>query len=111
MDGRAVRKDSGQQPFNSPPAAHGTGAVHAGIPCSSTSEVSGRGKLKKQHAFKKKQRLQPDRVHQPMPCLVRGKGDVSGNGSYCRFKKCPGLKMKKKITRPYNLFINASSVL
>jgi hypothetical protein len=29
-DGRAVRKDPGQQPFNSPPAAHGTGAVHTG---------------------------------------------------------------------------------
>jgi hypothetical protein len=100
MNGRAVRKDSGRQPFDSPPAANGTGAVHTGTPRSLTSDVSSRGKLRKQHAFKKRQRLQPERVHQPMPCLVRGKGDVSGSGSYCRFKICPGLKMKKKITRP-----------
>jgi hypothetical protein len=52
-------------------------------------------------AFKKRQKLQPDRVHQPMPCLVRGKGDVSGSGSYCPYKKCPGLKVKKKTSRPY----------
>ena len=36
-----------------------------------------------------------------MPCLVRGKGHVSGSGSYCRYKKCPGLKVKKKTSRPY----------
>jgi hypothetical protein len=97
-----VRKDSGRQPFDSPPAGNGTGAVHTGTSRSLTSNVSGRSKLKKQHAFKKRQKLQPGRVHQPMPCLVRGKGDVSGSGSYCRYKKCPGLKMKKKITtRPY----------
>jgi hypothetical protein len=72
MDDRAVRKDSGRQPFESPPAAHGTGAVHTGTPHSLTSDVSGRSKLKKQHAFKKRQKQQPGRVHQPMPCLVRG---------------------------------------
>jgi hypothetical protein len=77
MDGRTVCKDLGRQPFDSSPAANGTGSVHAGTPRSSTYDVSSRGKLKKQHAFKKRQRLQPDRVHQPMPCLVRGKGDVS----------------------------------
>jgi hypothetical protein len=59
MVGRAVRKDSGRQPFESDPAPHGTGAVHAGTPRSSTSDVSSRSKLKKQHAFKKRQQLQP----------------------------------------------------
>jgi hypothetical protein len=101
MDGRAVRKDSGRRPFESSPTAHGTGAIRTGIPRSLTSDVSGRSKLKKQHAFKRRQKLQPGRVHQPMPCLVRGKSNVSGSGSYCKYKKCPGLKMKKKITRPY----------
>jgi hypothetical protein len=37
-----------------------------------------------------------------MPCLVGGKRDVSGSGSYCRYKKCPGLKVKKK-SRPYTI--------
>jgi hypothetical protein len=46
MDGRAVRKDPGRQPFESPPAANGTGGVHTGTPRSLTSDVSGRSKLK-----------------------------------------------------------------
>ena len=75
--------------------------MHAGAPRSTTSDVSSRGMHKKQEAFRKRQRLQPDRVHQPMPCLVRGNGKISGSGNYCRFKKCPGLKIKKKTTRPY----------
>jgi hypothetical protein len=54
---------------------------------------------KKQNAFKKRQKLQQGRLHQAMPCLARGNRAVSGSGSYCRYKKCPGLKMKKKITR------------
>jgi hypothetical protein len=70
---------------------HPTGAVHTGTPCSLTSDVSSRSKLKRQHAFRKRQKLQPGQVHKPIPCLVRGKGDVSGRGSYCRFKKCPGV--------------------
>ena len=61
MDGRAVRKDSNRQPFEC--TAHGPRRTHAGIPS--------RGKLRKQIAFKKRQKIQPDRVHQPMPCLVR----------------------------------------
>jgi hypothetical protein len=40
-------------------------------------------------------------LHQPIPCLVRRKGDVSRRRSYCWFKKCAGLKIKKKIIRPY----------
>jgi hypothetical protein len=101
MDGRAVRKDSVRRPFESTPAAHGTGAVHGGTPRSSPSTVCPRSVYKKQHAFKKRQKIQPERVHQSMPCLVRGKSNVSGSGNYCRYKKCPGLRVKKKKTRPY----------
>ena len=69
---------------------------------SSTTEVSSRNKLKKQQAFKKRQKLQPDRVHQPMPCLVRSKdNDKPGSGPYCKYEKCPGLKSKAKVKRPY----------
>jgi hypothetical protein len=50
---------------------------------------------------KRRQKLQPGRVHQPMPCLVRGKSNDSGSGNYCRYKKCPGLRVKKRKTRPY----------
>jgi hypothetical protein len=52
-DGRAVRKDSGRQPLNSPPAANGTGAVHTGTPRSLTSDVCNRTVYKQQQAFKK----------------------------------------------------------
>ena len=54
---------------------------------SSTTEVSSRNKLKKQQAFKKRQKLQPDRVHQPMTCLVRSKdNDKPGSGPYCKYE-------------------------
>jgi hypothetical protein len=37
-----------------------------------------------------------------MPCLVRGKDpDKPDSGPYCRYKKCPGLKNKKKTKRAY----------
>jgi hypothetical protein len=36
-----------------------------------------------------------------MPCLVRGKGKKSGSGNHCRYKKCPGLKIKKQTIRAY----------
>jgi hypothetical protein len=101
MDGRAVRKDLVRRLFESDPAAHGTGAVHGGTPRSSPTTVCPTSIYKNQHAFKKRQKLQPERVHQPMPCLVRGKGHVSGSGSYCRYKRFPGLKVKKKTSRPY----------
>jgi hypothetical protein len=60
MDGRAVCKDSVRRPFESDPAAHGTGAVHGGTPCSSPTTVCPRSIYKKQHAFKKRQKLQPE---------------------------------------------------
>jgi hypothetical protein len=63
--------------------------------------VYSRSKLKIQHACKKRQKQQPGRVHQPVPCLVRGKSNVSGSGNYCKYKKCPGLKVKKRTSRPY----------
>jgi hypothetical protein len=47
-DGRAVRKDSGRQPFNSPPAAHGTGAVHIGTSRSLTFDICSRTVVYKQ---------------------------------------------------------------
>jgi hypothetical protein len=50
-DGRAVRKDSGWQPFISRPSAHGTGAVHTGTPRSLTSDICSRTVCKQQKAF------------------------------------------------------------
>ena len=101
MDGRSIRSDSVIQPFSSP-AAHGT-RTDIGTPrSSSTTEFSSRNKRKKQQAFKKRQKLQPDRVHQPMPCLVRSKdNDKPGSGPYCKYEKCPGFKSKAKVKRPY----------
>jgi hypothetical protein len=55
-DGRAVRKDSGRQPFNSPPSAQGTGAVHTGTPHSLTSDICSRTVYKQQKACKKRKR-------------------------------------------------------
>ena len=52
------------------------------------------------------QKIQPDRVHQPMPCLVRSKDpDKAGSGPYCRYNKCPGLKSKAKTKRSYKTII------
>jgi hypothetical protein len=36
-----------------------------------------------------------------MPCLIRGKGKRSRSGNHCRYKKCPGLKIKRKTIRAY----------
>jgi hypothetical protein len=78
------------------PGAHGTGAVHGGTPRSSPSTVCPRAIYKQQLAFKRRKKIQPDRVHQPMPCIVRGTSDVSGSGVRCMYKKCPGLNNKSK---------------
>jgi hypothetical protein len=86
----------GRQPFESSPAAHGTGGAHAGTPRSLTSGVDSRTVYKQQAAFKKRKKELPARVHQPMPCLVRGTTDVSGSGVRCMYKKCRGLKLKGK---------------
>ncbi|OEU07215.1 hypothetical protein FRACYDRAFT_251559 [Fragilariopsis cylindrus CCMP1102] len=57
------------QPFESPPA-HAHGGTHAGTTRSSTEGLL-------------VGILQPDRVHQPMPCLVRIKDpDKAGSGPY-----------------------------
>ena len=95
-EGRSIRKDSNRQPFESPPAGNGRGGIHAGTPRSSPS-VDSRTVYKQQATFKKRLKVLPDRVHQPMPCLVRGKDpDKSGSGIRCMYKKCRGLELKSK---------------
>ena len=99
-DGRTIRKDSKKQRFSSAPAAaHGTGAVHAGTHRSSSSDVGARAVYHQRAAFKKRKRLQPDRVHQPIPCIVRGTSGTTGttgSGVRCMYKKCRGLDIKSK---------------
>jgi hypothetical protein len=53
VDGRAIRKDSKQQNFPSPPPAHGTGGVHTGTPHSSASTSCTRTIYKQQNTFKR----------------------------------------------------------
>jgi hypothetical protein len=93
-EGRSIQSDSTRPAFLSP-GAHGTGAVHGATPCSSPSAVCPRAIYKQQLAFKRRKKIQPDRV-QPMPCIVRGTSDVSGSGVRCMYKKCPGLNIKSK---------------
>jgi hypothetical protein len=50
-DGRAVRLDSKQQSFPSPPAANGTGGVPTGTPRSSAFYICSSTIYKQQHAF------------------------------------------------------------
>jgi hypothetical protein len=100
-DGRAIRSDSKNQPFTSPTPAHGTGATHAGTPTTPGSALTPMGLYHQEVAFKKRRRDYISRVHQPMPCLVRGTGEKSGSGNHCRYKKCPGLNNKKKTKRSY----------
>jgi hypothetical protein len=93
-DGRSIRKDSKKQRFVGPAAAHGTSGMHTGARCSTTSTVCARAVYHQRAAFKKRKRLQPDRVHQSIPCIVRGKSDVSESGVRCMYKKCRGLDIK-----------------
>jgi hypothetical protein len=53
-DGRKVRTDSARQGFVSPTAAHGTGAVQAGIPQTPNTTISAGGLYKKKNAFNKR---------------------------------------------------------
>jgi hypothetical protein len=93
-ESRKVRTDLIKQPFPSSPGANGTGADHTGT--ARSSDVSSRGVYKQQQAFKRRKRLQLDRVHQPISCIVRGTSDTSGSGVRCMYKKCRGLDIKSK---------------
>jgi hypothetical protein len=72
------------------------GGTHAGTPRSSPSGVDSRTVYKQQAAFKKRKKEVPGRVHQPMPCLVRGTTDVSASGVRCMYKNSRGLELKSK---------------
>jgi hypothetical protein len=87
-EGRKVRTDSIQQPFASPIAAHGNGAVHAGNH-QLIDYTSPQGRHHQQCAFSRRRLQQPWRVHQSVPMLVRGL-DNKGSGPRCSYKKCPG---------------------
>jgi hypothetical protein len=95
-DGRSIRKDSKKQRFSlAPAAAHGTNGVYTGAPHSTTSTVGARAVYHQRAAFKKRKRLQPGRVHQPIPCIVRGKSDTSGSsGVRCMYKNAAELISK-----------------
>ena len=102
-DGRATRADARNQPFTSPTPANGTGGTHAGTSSNTPgSALSARGLHYQQVAFNKRKRDYNSRVHQPMPCLVRGSEEKnSGSGNYCQYKKCPGLNRQNKTKRSY----------
>jgi hypothetical protein len=100
-DGRATRADARNQPFTSPTASHGTGATHAGTPRTPGSTLTPMDMYHKEIRFNRRKRDYVSRVHQPMPMLVRGTGEKSGSGNYCRYKKCPGLNIKNKTIRAY----------
>jgi hypothetical protein len=86
-ESKQVRRDSVRQPFVPESHAHGTGAVHAGIP-QPTDCSSPRGRNYQQCAFSRRRLQHPWRVHQPVPMLVRGL-DNKGSGPRCQYKKCP----------------------
>ena len=100
-DGRATRADARNQPFMSPTASHGSGAIHADTPRTPGSTLTPMDMYHKEIRFNRRKRDYISRVHQPMPCLVRGTGEKSGSGNHCRYKKCPGLNNKKKTRRSY----------
>jgi hypothetical protein len=100
-DGRAIRSDAKNQPFTSPTASNGTGATHADTPRTPGSTLTPMDIYHKEIRFNRRKRDYVSRAHQPMPMLVRGTGEKSGSGSVCVYKKCPGLNIKKKITRAY----------
>jgi hypothetical protein len=87
-EGKKVRTDSIQQPFASPTAAHGTGAVHAAVP-QPIDYTSPCGRHHQQCALSRRRSQQPWRFHQSVPMLVRGL-DNKGSGSRCSYKKCLG---------------------
>jgi hypothetical protein len=68
--------------------------VHSGTSRSCSSDTSSRGKLKQQVAFKRRKKQHTWRSHQSVPNLV------TGSGPRCRYKKCPGLNIKKQSIRP-----------
>ena len=94
-EGNKIRCDSEYQPFPTPPAAQGDGAVHDGAPKSSLSDVSARGIHFQQAAFNRLKKDQPRRNHLPVPVIV------TGAGRNCKYDKCPGFKTTKKLKRPY----------
>jgi hypothetical protein len=91
-DGRAIRSDAKNQPFTSPTAGNGTGGTHAGTPRTPGSIQTPMGLYHQEVRFNNRKRDYISRVHQPMPCLVRGTGEKSGSGNHCRYKKCPGTR-------------------
>ena len=101
-DGRAIRSDAKNQPFTSPTASHGSGAIHADTPRTPGSIQTPMGLYHQEVRFNKRKRDYISRVHQPMPMLVRGSEEKnSGSGTYCQYKKCPGLNRQNKTKRSY----------
>jgi hypothetical protein len=93
-DGRKVHSDSVKQPPPSLPAAHGTGAIHAGTPQSSTSDVTSRSVYKQQEALSRRKKQKPGRRHQSVAMIVK-------NNPHFTYKKCPGLNIEKETTQTY----------
>jgi hypothetical protein len=94
-EGRSVRSDKFTQPFETPPGAHGTGAVHAGTTQTPVSCVTARAIYYQQVALSKLKRRQPGRNHQSQAMIV------SSSGRDCRYKNCLGWKKVRKCARSF----------
>jgi hypothetical protein len=92
-EGRKVRSDAVTQPFESPPGAHGTGAIHTGSDRTLVSTVTARALYYQQVAFTKLKKRQPGRSHQSQAMVV------NSSGRDCRYKKCLGF-VKQNRERP-----------
>ena len=96
VDGRKVRSDSSRQPFTSPTGSTvQTGSLHTPV-----SGISARALSYRQVNFKRLKNFQPGRNHLSIPVVVDA--DKKKKNSYCKYKKCPGLKSgKAKRPRSY----------
>ena len=94
-EGRSVRSDAFNQPFQSPPGPHGTGAIHAGTTRTPVSTITTRALYYQQIAFTKLKKKQPGRNHQSQAMIV------SSSGRDCRYENCLGFKKNRKRPRSY----------
>jgi hypothetical protein len=94
-EGKIIWYTAKQQPFASPTAAHGTGAVRAGTPNTPINSLTSRGAYYQQAAYSRMKNEQPGRNHISVPMII------SGSGRCCQWDKCPGLKINNKIKRAY----------
>jgi hypothetical protein len=71
-DSRATRADARNQPFMSPTASYGSGAIHDDTPQTPGSTLTPMDMYNKEVRFNRRKRDYVSRLHQPMPMLVSG---------------------------------------